>query len=59
MQLKYICPFWGKDGTSARSFIQQVMDAGYDGVEVNIPEDNNFQNELIRLINQNNLYFVA
>lgn len=59
MQIKYICPFWGKEGVSAESFIRQVIDAGYDGVEVNITEDKTFSNDLVRLIDQNKLYFVA
>jgi sugar phosphate isomerase/epimerase len=34
MQLKYVCPYWGQDGVSAKDFLQKVVAEGYDGVEV-------------------------
>ncbi len=50
MNLQYVCPHWGQEAFSAAQFLDRVQAAGYDGVEINLPEDpiflNNFRREL-------------
>ncbi|MES2731856.1 MAG: sugar phosphate isomerase/epimerase [Bacteroidota bacterium] len=39
MILKFFCPRWGSEQLSWDVFLQQVKDAGYDGVEYGIPNE--------------------
>ncbi|MCF3110171.1 hypothetical protein LL912_15415 [Niabella sp. CC-SYL272] len=34
MQLLYLCPYWGQKQTSPESFLQKVIAAGYNGIEI-------------------------
>ena len=64
MHIKYICPYWGwnltpnlspqvERGTkNPASFIDQVMAAGYDGIEIDIPANKKFETELLSAIDQ-------
>lgn len=45
MRIKYICPYWGQEGTTPTHFFKRVMDEGYDGVEINLPDSREFVNE--------------
>jgi len=45
MLIKYICPYWGQEGASASDFFRKVLDEGYDGVEINMPESPAFVGE--------------
>jgi sugar phosphate isomerase/epimerase len=38
MQLQYVCTHWGKEEMQAAPFIDKVLEAGYDGIEINFPE---------------------
>lgn len=53
MEIKFICPYWGLEGSTAAHFFRKVLDAGYDGVEINMPESSlfvrEFQAELTRI----------
>ncbi len=59
MKIKYICPFWGSDNLSAKGFIQKVVESGYDGVEVNSPDDSEFEKDILEAIKENNLAYVG
>ncbi len=59
MDIKYICPFWGQENKTAAAFVQMAVDAGYDGVEVNVPEDADFNRELMREVQNKKMRFVA
>lgn len=48
MQIKYICTYWGCEQLSPRAFLSKVMESGYDGVEINVPEDDSFVAELLQ-----------
>lgn len=41
-----ICPYWGLEGMDASAFIDKVREAGYDGIEINVPEDPGFRRDL-------------
>jgi sugar phosphate isomerase/epimerase len=42
MKVKYICTFWGCEHLTAKEFLAQVVKNGYDGVEINFPDDGVF-----------------
>jgi len=51
MQVKYVCPFWGWKVTDhASAFITEAAAAGYDGIEIDIPANKDFENELLSSI---------
>lgn len=42
MEIKYICTYWGCEHLSAKQFLSNVLENGYDGVEINFPDDEHF-----------------
>jgi sugar phosphate isomerase/epimerase len=46
MEIKYLCTYWGQLPLTAEAFIKKWMDAGYDGMEVDLPENPSFMDEL-------------
>jgi sugar phosphate isomerase/epimerase len=48
MQIKYICTYWGCEQLSAKAFLSKVIESGYDGFEINVPEDDSFVAELLQ-----------
>lgn len=50
MQLQYICTYWGKEELGAASFINKVLEEGYDGIEINFPEDEHFHKEFLQTL---------
>ncbi|EIJ40736.1 hypothetical protein JoomaDRAFT_3806 [Galbibacter orientalis DSM 19592] len=59
MQIKYVCPFWGQEGSSPLTFITKVKDSGYEAIEMNIPQEKTFEEELKKLIPKSNLDFIG
>lgn len=59
MQLQFICPYWGHEGDDAAHFVSKVKEAGYDGVEVNLPSDKKVAEVLINELKENNLLLIA
>lgn len=47
MDINYICTFWGCENQSAKEFLSNVISNGYDGVEINFPEDAHFVQEFL------------
>lgn len=47
MQLQYVCTYWGKEELNAGAFIDKVLEEGYDGIEINFPEETLFQQEFL------------
>jgi len=45
MTLHYLCPHWGSEGQTAKTFFEAVLNEGYDGVEINMPDDRTFIQE--------------
>lgn len=37
MEIKYCCPFWGSEKDNPKQFIDKVLSAGYDGIEIFLP----------------------
>ncbi len=51
MQIKYICPYWGSEHKTASVFLESVVKEGYDGIEINLPEDPVFLKEFFKGLN--------
>jgi len=45
MNIKYICTFWGCENQTAKEFLSYVISNGYDGVEINFPDNSEFIDE--------------
>ena len=62
MKIKYICTYWGCEHLSAKEFLSNVLQNGYDGVEINFPDDElfivEFNAELERIRNTINPNFI-
>lgn len=50
MQIHYTCPYWGQEGTRAPAFIARALQDGYDGVEINLPESDDFVREFLKTL---------
>ncbi|MGV3460546.1 MAG: sugar phosphate isomerase/epimerase family protein [Flavobacterium sp.] len=46
MNISYLCPHWGSEDKTATAFLNSVVAEGYDGIEINLPADENFVQEL-------------
>ncbi len=52
MEIKYLCPNWGQAHLSAQAFLDNVLHAGYDGIEVDLPDNPLFGSELKKIRKQ-------
>ena len=65
MNIKYISTFWGYENQSAKEFLSNVISNGYDGVEINFPDNSEFIDEFtaeiknIRATINANFIFIA
>ena len=54
MKISYLCTYWGSETQSPSAFLQNALRQGYDGVEINLPDDpafvSTFLNELAQII---------
>lgn len=63
MNIFYSCPYWGCEKDSAAVFIDKVLTAGYDGIEIHFPETEVFASSFYKAIekireNNNNFFFI-
>ncbi len=42
MKVLYICPAWGQEKSSVCDLLERVINEGYDGIEMNVPEDDEY-----------------
>lgn len=65
MKINYICTYWGCEKQTAKTFLSNVVANGYDGVEINLPDDVNFitefmdELETIRTKQKSDFIFIA
>jgi sugar phosphate isomerase/epimerase len=65
MEINYICTYWGSEQLSAKAFLAKVIANGYDGVEINLPDDVHFITEFmdelehIRTTQKSDFIFIA
>ena len=46
MSTKYLCPYWGSENQPIASFIANAIAKGFDGIEIHIPNDKDFEDQL-------------
>ena len=59
MEIKYFCPHWGSKHLDFDSFLANVKNAGYDGIEMSLPLDQNEKNAVLEAISNHGLLFIA
>lgn len=59
MNLKFICPRWGSEQLTYETFFKKAIDAGYEGVEFSLPEDEKEMNQVTELIHKTGLSYIA
>ena len=47
MEIKYLSTYWGSEDLSAKAFLDKVLSQGFDGVEINFPDDPQFIDEFM------------
>ena len=50
MKLRYLYPHWGSESLSCSDYFKIVEQEGFDGIEINIPMEPNFQRDLLQSI---------
>jgi len=59
MKLLFFCPRWGQEHVAWDVFLNNVKNAGYDGVEAGLPVDEEAKNEILASIKKSGLHFIA
>lgn len=59
MKILFFCPRWGKADMPWPAFAKQVRNAGYDGVETDIPEQRAAREELLEALDRYGLQLIA
>ncbi|WP_103068281.1 sugar phosphate isomerase/epimerase family protein [Aquimarina sediminis] len=59
MKLKFIYPRWGSADLKWSVFLKKVKDAGYDGIEIDLPLNINEKKEILAIISDHELEIVA
>lgn len=59
MKLRFLCPYWGCEGTAADEFVAKVLDAGFDGAEINFPDDDEFIEAIKKAAREDSFIVVA
>ena len=59
MIIKYICTYWGKQDIPVGTFVETALNAGFDGIELNIPAEKEFTRKLSEAMGQNNAILIA
>jgi sugar phosphate isomerase/epimerase len=52
MKINYLCPYWGCEKDSANTFLDKVLAAGYEGVEIKLPSEESFIQDFFERIEQ-------
>jgi sugar phosphate isomerase/epimerase len=54
-KLQYYYPFWGSESITCNEFFRRVIESGFDGIEINLPNDTayleSFSEELSKVRN--------
>jgi len=59
MRILYFCPLWGSENLPFKKFLENVIKAGYDGVEMSFPLDKKERDEKAALIASFGLKLIA
>lgn len=53
MKLKILCPQWGHEDVAIESFLDKIIEAGYDGIELWLPEDPRERKKTVAALHRN------
>src|SRR3990170_2817657 len=59
MKIKYLCTLWGMNQPTLEDNLKVIKDAGFEGVEMKVPDDCAGRKRLGVLLNENGLDLVA
>ncbi len=59
MDILFFCPRWGHAQVPMNEFARKVKDAGYDGIETDIPTHEKQRDVLLEILEKNNLLLIA
>lgn len=59
MIIKYFCPVWGSENLDFKLFLDRVKQSGYNGIELSLPQDPLKKEEILKLLKQYDLQFIA
>lgn len=59
MHIQFFCPRWGSEDLPYEAFFEKVKEAGYDGVEMALPLDEDERDEIVTLMKQFNLLLIG
>lgn len=52
MNTKYLYPYWGSENQPIAEFIANAISKGFDGIEIHIPQDKTFEEDLLLALEQ-------
>ncbi|NET36019.1 MAG: sugar phosphate isomerase/epimerase [Cyanothece sp. SIO1E1] len=63
-EIQYLYPFWGSEALTCSDFFDRVLESGFDGIEINLPNDagfiSSFPSELEKVkVQKANFQFIA
>lgn len=59
LEVSYFCSWWGSSHLGVSRMLREIADAGYDGVEIGIPDDQDGQDELRAALAETGLEVIA
>ena len=59
MKIKLFCPRWGSEALTPEDFLGKVKSAGYDGVEMGLPDNQEERQRVLNKIKDMDLQFIA
>lgn len=59
MEIQFYCPHWGSEHLPFNVFLDKVKDAGYQGVEMSLPLNEEEKNGILEQIRAKNLLLIA
>lgn len=59
MEIKFFCPHWGHNHLSNETFIENVKESGYDGVEMVVSTDEREKENWRKLLDEYQLLFIG
>lgn len=58
MNVKFFCPRWGSESIPFAAFISKVLEDGYDGVEISLPDSVSKRNEYLAILADAGIPFI-
>lgn len=59
LDIRFFCPRWGSESIPWNQFLEEVKSAGFDGVEIGIPQDEQEREEVLQAIGHKGLFYIA